>query len=315
MSGKVKYVLAVICPGQGSQTPGMLTPWLDIPGVSDFLFELETASGVALREHGTTSDAETIKDTAVAQPLIVASSLIASRQIFGSDTSTVSVTAGHSVGEFAAVALAGVLTPAKAVELVSHRARFMKEAALATESGMAAVVGGDSKEVKEAIEAAGAYPANMNSAQQTVAAGSPEALAKLAANAPAKTRVISLAVAGAFHTPFMASAQEQFLPLLSDWEASSIKVPLLTNSDGSVLTSETSPQQVLSLLGKQITNPVRWDLCQETLQKLGVNAVLELAPGGVLTGLAKRAMPGVASFAVKSAEDIEAAKAFVSEHK
>ena len=316
-------MLAVVCPGQGSQTPGMLGPWLELPGIAVMLDSFSAAAGADLVTHGTTSDADTIRDTAVAQPLIVSSSLVALRVILdGADpASVVDVTAGHSVGELAAAAVAGVLDDAGAVGLVSHRARAMAEAAAAAPSGMSAVVGGDPAEVLAAIEAAGLWPANVNGGGQTVAAGDLDKLKALAEDAPRRARVIPLQVAGAFHTPYMEPARAAFEPVAAGWLATDPRLPLLSNADGAAYDTVTAGShghgtaaEVMKRLTAQITAPVRWDLCQETLAARGVTGILELAPGGVLTGLAKRALKGVESVAVTSPDDVEAARDLITRH-
>ncbi|PTU56947.1 ACP S-malonyltransferase [Cellulosimicrobium sp. SL-1] len=316
-------MLAVLCPGQGSQSPGMLAPWLELPGVADQVSAFGEAAGLDLRAHGTESDADTIRDTAVAQPLIVASSLVALRVILdGRDTAdVVDVTAGHSVGELAAAAVAGALTDTGAVGLVAHRARAMAAAAAATPTGMSAVVGGDPEEVLAAIEAAHLWPANVNGGGQVVAAGALDHLAALAENPPAKARVIPLQVAGAFHTPFMQPALEEFEPVAASWDVADPRLPFLSNADGEsygTIDIEGSTygkaRDVVRRLTAQIAAPVRWDLCQETLAELGVTALLELAPGGVLTGLARRSLKGVEAVAVKSPDDVEAARDLVARH-
>ncbi|WP_277213910.1 ACP S-malonyltransferase [Isoptericola croceus] len=316
-------MLAVVCPGQGSQTPGMLSPWLELPGTTDLLDSFSAAAGCDLTLHGTSSDAETIRDTAVAQPLIVSASLLALRTILDGREATdvVDVTAGHSVGELSAAAVAGVLDDAGAVGLVSHRARAMADAAAATPAGMSAVVGGDPDEVLAAIEAAGLFPANVNGGGQIVAAGDNERLANLAENPPARTRVIPLPVAGAFHTPFMDTARAAFESVATTWLATDPRLPLLSNADGGdyATLGEGShghgrSTDVLARLTAQVTAPVRWDRCQETLAERGVTGILELAPGGVLTGLAKRSLKGVESVAVKSPDDVEAARDLIARH-
>ncbi|WP_187329881.1 MULTISPECIES: ACP S-malonyltransferase [Micrococcaceae] len=304
-------MLAIVCPGQGSQTPGFLAPWLELPSVEGQLAALSEIAGIDLKAHGTTSDEETIKDTAVAQPLIVAAGLVAAKSLFDVELSTLPVIlAGHSVGEITASALAGVLTESEAMTFVRERANSMAAAAAVTPTGMSAVVGGDPAEVLAAIEAAGATPANVNGAGQTVAAGTFEQLKALAENPPAKARVIPLKVAGAFHTSHMApavSALEDLKPSLSPQNPA---VPLLSNYDGKEVTA--GPAAVESLIA-QVSRPVRWDQCMETLVERGVTGVIELAPAGTLAGLAKRGMPGVKTVAVKTPEDLSAALALFAE--
>jgi len=308
---KAGYVLAIVCPGQGSQTPGFLAPWLELPSVEGQLAALSEIAGIDLKAHGTTSDEETIKDTAVAQPLIVAAGLVAAKSLFDVELSTLPVIlAGHSVGEITASALAGVLTEAEAMSFVRERANSMAAAAAVTPTGMSAVVGGDPAEVLSAITAVGATPANVNGAGQTVAAGTFEQLKALADNPPAKARVIPLKVAGAFHTSHMApavSALEALKPSLSPQNPA---VPLLSNYDGKEVTA--GPAAVESLIA-QVSRPVRWDQCMETLVERGVTGVIELAPAGTLAGLAKRGMPGVKTVAVKTPDDLSAALALFAE--
>jgi [acyl-carrier-protein] S-malonyltransferase len=288
-----------------------LAPWLELPSVEGQLAALSEIAGIDLKAHGTTSDEETIKDTAVAQPLIVAAGLVAAKSLFDVELSTLPVIlAGHSVGEITASALAGVLTESEAMTFVRERANSMAAAAAVTPTGMSAVVGGDPAEVLAAIEAAGATPANVNGAGQTVAAGTFEQLKALAENPPAKARVIPLKVAGAFHTSHMApavSALEDLKPSLSPQNPA---VPLLSNYDGKEVTA--GPAAVESLIA-QVSRPVRWDQCMETLVERGVTGVIELAPAGTLAGLAKRGMPGVKTVAVKTPEDLSAALALFAE--
>ena len=304
-------MLAIVCPGQGSQTPGFLAPWLELPSVAGQLASLSEIAGIDLTAHGTTSDEETIKDTAVAQPLIVAAGLVAAKALFDVELSSLPVIlAGHSVGEITASALAGVLTEQEAMTFVRERANSMAAAAAVTPTGMSAVVGGDPAEVLAAIEASGATPANVNGAGQTVAAGTFEQLQSLADNPPAKARVIPLKVAGAFHTHHMSpavSALERLKPRLKRQKP---QVPLLSNFDGQAVSD--GADAVDSLIA-QVSRPVRWDLCMESLVQRGVTGVIELAPAGTLAGLAKRGMPGVKTVAVKTPEDLSAALALFAE--
>jgi [acyl-carrier-protein] S-malonyltransferase len=300
-------VLAITCPGQGAQKTGFLSSFLELDTFSAQIDELSTASGIDLRLHGTESDDETIKDTAVAQPLLVASAIACAAELGISPA----VVAGHSVGEIAAAQIAGIFTPADAMAFVKVRADGMAAAAAATPTGMSAVVGGQPEDVLAAIEAAGASPANVNGGGQTVAAGSLEALEALAENPPERARVISLAVAGAFHTEFMASATADLSAAASAMEVSDPTVSILSNSDG---TSVETGREYVDRLVKQVTNPVRWDLCQESLLNTGITGMIELVPGGTLTGIARRAMKGVETFAIKSAADLDGAREFAAAH-
>ncbi|MGY3320634.1 ACP S-malonyltransferase [Arthrobacter sp. TE12232] len=304
-------MLAIVCPGQGSQTPGFLAPWLELPPVAGLLASLSEIAGIDLTAHGTTSDEETIKDTAVAQPLIVAAGLVAAKSLFDVELSTLPVIlAGHSVGEITAASLAGVLTETEAMTFVRERANSMAAAAAATPTGMSAVVGGDPADVLAAIEASGATAANVNGAGQTVAAGTLEQLKALAGNPPAKARVIPLKVAGAFHTSHMAPAGAALQALRPSLHPRNPQVPLLSNFDGAEVTDGGAA--VDSLIA-QVSRPVRWDLCMETMVQRGVTGLIELAPAGTLAGLAKRGMPGVKTLTVKTPDDLSAALALFAE--
>lgn len=275
------------------------------------LASLSEIAGIDLTAHGTTSDEETIKDTAVAQPLIVAAGLVAASSLFDVELSSLPVIlAGHSVGEITASALAGVLTEQEAMTFVRERANSMAAAAAVTPTGMSAVVGGDPAEVLAAIEASGATPANVNGAGQTVAAGTFEQLQSLAENPPAKARVIPLKVAGAFHTSHMSPAVSALEALKPELKPQKPQVPLLSNFDGREVTDGDAA--VDSLIA-QVSRPVRWDLCMESLVERGVTGVIELAPAGTLAGLAKRGMPGVKTVAVKTPDDLSAALALFAE--
>ncbi len=304
-------VLALLCPGQGSQKPGLLAPWLDLPGVADRVEAFSDAAQVDLRLHGTTSDADTIRDTAIAQPLIVAASLIALQELAAKvEPSAIDVTAGHSVGELAAAAVAGVVPALDAMRLVGIRGRAMAEAAAQANTGMRAVVGGDQGEVMAAISAAGAVAANVNGGGQVVAAGDIDALERLSQSPPARARVIPLQVAGAFHTEAMASATAPFAAAVASTAATAPSVRFLSNLDGAPFPDDGSA--VLERLVEQVVAPVRWDLVQGTLADLGVTRVVELAPAGVLTGLARRTLPGVESVAVTTPDDLDAAFELIS---
>ncbi|GAB2457744.1 ACP S-malonyltransferase [Streptosporangium sandarakinum] len=294
-------MLAIVAPGQGAQTPGFLTPWLEVPGLADRLSAWSELVGLDLIAYGTTADAEEIRDTAVAQPLLVAASLAAAEAL----GVTPDVVAGHSVGELAAAALAGVLTPEQALTLVRERGQAMAKAAAVTATGMTAVVGGDEDEVLAAIERHGLTPANMNGSGQIVAGGTLEQLEAFAADPPARARLIPLKVAGAFHTVHMAPASEHLRQAAAGLTPADPRVTLLSNADG---TAVTGGAEFLGRLVAQVAGPVRWDACMATMTGLGVTTMIELAPGGTLTGLARRGMRGVTTVALKTPDDLNAAR-------
>ncbi|WP_367136906.1 MULTISPECIES: ACP S-malonyltransferase [Streptomyces] len=308
-------MLVLVAPGQGAQTPGFLTPWLDLPGVEDRLREWSAAIGLDLVHYGTNADADEIRDTAVAQPLLVASALVSARQLFPTAEDfarLVGAAAGHSVGELAAAALTGVLPEQSAMELVRKRGLAMAEAAAITETGMAALLGGDPEVVVPHLEKLGLTPANVNGAGQIVAAGTAGQLAALAEDKPEGTRkVVALKVAGAFHTHHMAPAVSALEAAVQELSPAEPHTRYVSNKDGGVVTSGA---EVVRRLVGQVANPVRWDLCMETFKELGVTALLEVAPGGTLTGLAKRALPGVKTLALKSPADLDAARELIAEY-
>jgi [acyl-carrier-protein] S-malonyltransferase len=311
-------VLAIVCPGQGSQTPGFLAPWLEVAGVAERLRWLSAVAGIDLVTHGTTSDADTIRDTAVAQPLIVAAGLVALPALLPDtvrqpeDASGVAdAVAGHSVGELTAAALAGVLTAEQALVLVRERGRAMAAASAVTPTGMSAVLGGNPEEVTAAIEEHGLTAANMNAAGQVVAAGTLDQLAALAAAPPARARIVPLQVAGAFHTTHMAPAVDVLAGYARAITPRDPRTRLLSNADGAVVGSGG---EALRRIVDQVSNPVRWDACSATLAEVGVTGLLELPPAGTLAGLAKRGLPGVEIVALKTPDDLPPARALVEAH-
>ena len=297
-------MLALIAPGQGSQTPGMLLPWIADPASAELLGQWSQAIDLDLLHLGTTADADEIRDTANAQPLIVAAGLLSAGAL--DVEGKFSYVAGHSVGEITAAALAGVVSPVDALRLVRVRGVEMAKAAAASPSGMSAVLGGDREVVLKAIHDAGLVAANDNGGGQIVAAGDLDALAALA---PEGARVRALQVAGAFHTHFMAPAVAAFTHFASTITTSDPTVGVLSNRDGQVLTSGS---EILDRIVSQVANPVRWDLCMSTMQSSGVTKALEVAPAGTLVGLIKRAAPSIEGFAFKSPDDLAAASQFVS---
>jgi [acyl-carrier-protein] S-malonyltransferase len=310
----VTHVLVIVAPGQGAQTPGFLEPWLEDPTFALRFEWLATVAGLDLVRHGTVSDAETIRDTQVAQPLLVATALVASLSLFpqpGDAFERIGALAGHSVGELAAAAGARVITAEQAMVLVRERGRAMAEASAVTPTGMTAVLGGDRDEVLATLERHGLVPANDNAAGQVVAAGTMEQLQALADDPPAKARLRPLSVAGAFHTHHMAPAVERLSTLAQSVSVHDPRTRVISNKDGRVV--HEGPRVLQRLVG-QIANPVRWDLCLDTMADLGVTGILEMPPAGTLTGIAKRALPGVETFALKTPDQLQDARAFCDKH-
>ncbi|QIK73235.1 ACP S-malonyltransferase [Propioniciclava coleopterorum] len=307
-------MLTIVAPGQGAQTPGFLAPWLEDADTAALLARLSEAAGLDLAHYGTDADAETIKDTAVAQPLLVAAGLIAADRLTGGDPvpfAGADVAAGHSVGEVTAAAGVGVLSPVDAMVLVRERAQGMAEASAARATTMAAVLRGEPEVVLAAIEAVGATAANNNGAGQIVAAGTAEQIAALKAAPPAGARVIPLAVAGAFHTEHMEPGRVRVAAAAAGLTAADPVVTILSNADG---TAVAAGADYLARLVSQVTSPVRWDLCMATLADLGVTGILELPPAGTLTGIAKRNLSGVELFNLNTPDQLDDARAFVARH-
>ena len=308
-------MLLIAAPGQGAQTPGFLSPWLELPGFAARLAAWSDLAGCDLTRYGTTADADEIRDTAIAQPLLVAAAMATTLDQLFTGAHPVSrqsvAVAGHSVGELAAGALAGVITPEDAMRLVRVRADGMAAAAAAEATGMTAVLGGDEDVVLAAIEAAGLTPANVNGAGQIVAAGTLAQLAAFAEHPPEKARLRPLSVAGAFHTHHMAPATDALAAAASAVDARDPERPLLSNRDGAVVKS--GPDWLDRIIN-QVAAPVRWDKCMQTMETLGVTALIELPPSGTLTGLAKRGLRGVETVGLKTPDDLDAARALLAEH-
>lgn len=298
-------MIALLAPGQGSQTEGMLSPWLELAGAADQLALWSKASGLDLVRLGTTASTEEITDTAVTQPLVVAATLLAHQELTkrGVLSDAELVVAGHSVGEIAAYAIAGVIAADDAVALAATRGAEMAKACAVEPTGMSAVLGGDEGEVLARLEQLDLFPANRNAAGQIVAAGSLVALEKLAEDPPERARVRALGVAGAFHTKYMASALDGYAAAAAAIQTSEPTATLLSNRDGKPVASAAAAMEALVA---QLTQPVRWDLCTATLRDLEVTAAVEFPPAGALTGIAKRELRGITARAVKSPADLDA---------
>jgi len=304
-------VLAVLSPGQGAQKPGFLRPWLELEAAESKLRWWSELAGVDLVHLGTEADAEEIKDTAKTQPLLIAAALLAADHLPIAD---VSVVAGHSVGELGAASIAGVLSPESAITLAGVRGREMAAACALEPTGMAAVLGGEETEILAALDKHGLYVANRNGAGQIVAAGLRDALEKLVAEPPQKTRIIRLQVAGAFHTPYMSPAEHALAAVAGGISPAHPGRLLLSNADGAAVTDG---HELLSRLVRQVTKPVRWDLCMRSLAELGVTAVIELPPAGTLAGLIKRELKGEQApeiVTLNTPDDLAAARDLISRH-
>lgn len=298
-------MIVVVCPGQGSQTPGFLAPWLAESSFAERLVGLSDAAGIDLALHGTESDADTIRDTAIAQPLIVAAGILTFGALVADGRAEqVGGVAGHSVGEITAAAATGVFDDADAMRFVAARGRAMADAAALAPTGMSAVIGADETDLLARLEALGLEPANFNGGGQVVVAGAVDALEQLRAEPPAGARVIPLQVAGAFHTRYMQPARERLADVAASLSVSDPGVTLWTNRDGSQVASGA---EFLDLLVGQVASPVRWDRCMDAFAAAGVTGLIELAPAGALVGLAKRALKGVPTVAVKTPDDLPAA--------
>jgi len=297
-------VIALLAPGQGSQTPGMLADWLNLPGAGDQIDRWSQITGLDLVRLGTTANAEEITDTAITQPLVVATTLLAHAALAdrGLPALADTIVAGHSVGEIAAYAIAGVISGDDAVKLAAVRGSEMAKACAAEATGMSAVLGGDEDDVLARLEALDLIPANRNAVGQIVAAGTLTALEKLAEDPPAKARVRQLATAGAFHTHYMAPALDGYAAAAAGIVAHDPTVTLLSNVDGQPVTSATD---AMDKLIAQLTRPVRWDLCSATIRGLTPRAIVEFPPAGALTGIAKRELRGVATHAVKTPAELD----------
>jgi [acyl-carrier-protein] S-malonyltransferase len=302
-------MLIITAPGQGAQTPGFLAPWLEVPGVAERLGAASELAGCDLIRYGTTADADEIRDTAIAQPLLVAAALAAAGALAGGMHAD--AVAGHSVGELAAGVLAGVLSADDAMRLVRVRGAAMAAASAAQPTGMTAVLGGDEETVLAAIARHGLTPANINAAGQIVAAGAIADLAAFAADPPAGARLRPLQVAGAFHTKYMAPAVAALRYAAAEVAVTDPHLTLLCNADGAAVTTG---KEWLERIVAQVAAPVRWDLCLRTMAELGVTAVIELPPAGTLTSLARRALPGVVQLALKTPDQLEAARELIEEH-
>ena len=307
-------MLVIVAPGQGAQKPGFLEPWLELPAYADRLRWLSAVADLDLAHFGTRADAETIRDTAVAQPLLVGSALVAALELFPHPADAfgkIGAVAGHSVGELAAAAGARAISAEQAMVLVRERGRAMARAAASTPTSMTAILGGDREEVLARLDELGLTAANDNGPGQVVAAGTVDQLAALAADPPTRARLTPLPVAGAFHTEHMAPAADALAGLAVAVSTHDPRTPLISNRDGHVVHDGAA---VLDRIVKQVAHPVRWDLCMETMLDLGVTGLLEMPPAGTLTGIAKRAMKGVETFALNTPDQLDEARMFVERH-
>ena len=308
-------MIVIVCPGQGSQTPGFLAPWLELPRFRESIEAMQEVSGVDLISHGTISDAETIRDTSIAQPLIVAAGVATMRALLaGKSLKEIGVAgiSGHSVGEITAAVGAGIFDALTGIGFVNTRGQAMAKAAALEPTTMAAIIGGEQAEVELKLSGLNLEPANYNGAGQIVAAGDVQKITDLQADPPAGSRVIPLQVAGAFHTRFMQPAVKVLSDYSKDITAKDPELTLWSNQQGQVVSSG---EEFIRLMVSQISSPVRWDYCMKSMLDTGVTAIIELAPAGTLVGLAKRGMPGIETLAVKTPENLEQALSLIDKHR
>jgi [acyl-carrier-protein] S-malonyltransferase len=308
-------MIVIVCPGQGSQTPGFFSPWLELPSFRESIQAMQDASGVDLITHGTTSDADTIRDTSIAQPLIVAAGVATMSALLNGRTLKeigVAGISGHSVGEITAAVGAGIFDAQTAIGFVNTRGKAMAKAAAIEPTSMAAIIGGEQSEIEIKLTALDLEPANYNGAGQIVAAGQAQKIADLQADPPAGSRVIPLQVAGAFHTRFMQPAVQVLDAYSKGITAMDPELTIWSNQSGQVVSSG---DEFIQLMVSQISSPVRWDYCMKSMLDAGVTAIIELAPAGTLVGLAKRGMPGVETLAVKTPENLEQALSLIDKHR
>jgi len=297
-------MICIACPGQGSQAPGFLNPWLEIPVFKEQIEKASAVLGIDLVHYGTVSDADAIRDTKIAQPLIVAAGIAsyeALKQSLG-EKLVVSATAGHSVGEITTAYVSGIFDSDSALKFVQRRGNEMAAAAALTPSSMAAVVGGELDDVVAHLESVGLFAANFNGAGQVVAAGTKELIDALVATPPAGSRVVALQVAGAFHTSFMEPARPVLAAFAKELDVQDPDISIWTNNDGSLVATG---QKYLDLMVNQVSNPVRWDKTMESMQNANVSVMVELLPAGALSGIAKRAMPNTVAIALKTPADLD----------
>ena len=307
-------MIVVVCPGQGSQTPGFMLPWLDLPAFRSSIEGMQAASGIDLIAHGTVSDADTIRDTSVAQPLIVSAGVATLATLFdanGTVSSKISGVAGHSVGEITAAVATGIFTAEQGIKFVKERGDAMALAAGLEPTSMAAILGGEQTVVEARLAELDLEPANYNGGGQIVAAGAAAAIGELQAEGPAGARVIPLQVAGAFHTRYMAPAVSTLAAYAAGLTVADPITKLWTNAGGRAVDSGAA---FVELMVNQVKSPVRWDLCMAAMVEAGVTAMIEVSPAGTLVGLAKRSMPGVETLAIKSPENLDAALALIANH-
>ena len=307
-------MIVVVCPGQGSQTPGFMLPWLDLPAFRSSIEAMQSAAGIDLIAHGTVSDADTIRDTSVAQPLIVSAGVATLAALFGETgkvSSKITGVAGHSVGEVTAAVASGIFTAEQGIKFVKERGDAMALAAGLEPTSMAAILGGEQAVVEARLAELGLEPANYNGGGQIVAAGAAAAIGELQAAGPAGARVIPLQVAGAFHTRYMAPAVSTLASYSAGLTVNDPTAKLWSNAGGRLVDSGA---EFVELIVNQVKSPVRWDLCMSAMVEAGVTALIEVAPAGTLTGLAKRSMPGVETLAIKTPENLDAALELIANH-
>ena len=297
-------MIAFTFPGQGSQRPGMGRPWVNHDSW-ELVDEASEVCGRNVADLLLEADAETLRDTRNAQLTTFVSSLMVLDAVerLGIEPS---FCAGHSLGEYTALTATGALSFEDGVRLVVERADAMHEAGLSSPGTMAAVLGLDDDLVEVACRRADSdvWVANFNAPGQVVIAGSPAgvtAAGEVAKELGAK-KVMPLQVSGAFHTPFMTAARERLRNAITLASPRDTEVPVISNVDA---LAHANGDEWSSLLSAQLSSPVRWKHCLLTLSELGVNDFVELGPGGVLTGMAKRTVDGSRTLSVSTPDELD----------
>lgn len=306
-------MLAIIAPGQGSQSQKMLENWLTDEKIKNYVDEISKALNFDFAYYGISAKEEEINQTQNTQPLLVLNALISFDKLnLNSLQSKRMVFAGHSVGEIVSYCLSGIISKSDALKISILRGKSMSNNLdYQNKTGMAAILGETDSSLTNLIDSFDLQIANKNSSQQIVVGGLIENINNLIDSKPNGIRIIKLSVSAAFHTNFMAKSLQLFQNSIENFDFKDPVNSIISNFDGLEITKGKEAKE--KLIG-QLTNSVRWDLCQKKFVEMGVTGILELCPGGVLTGISKRENPKIETFAIKNPFDISNANEFIARH-